>query len=68
MKHYSDENRGTLQNEQYAKQLISFEGMKYDGRNGYKNVTPTDVDGFMQLDVENCFIFFELKRYGEPPS
>lgn len=65
MKHYRDETRGTFQNEQEAKQLISFEGMKYKGRNGVYNVTPTDVDGALEFEVENCFIFFELKRYGE---
>lgn len=68
MKYYSDANRGTFQNEQFAKQLVSFEGMKYKGRMGYNNVTPTDIDGFIQLDVWNCFIFFELKKYGVPPD
>lgn len=66
IKYYSDTNRGTFQNEQYARQLVSFQGMKYKGRSGYKNVTPTDIDGFIQLDENNCFIFFELKKYGLP--
>lgn len=66
MRYYTNEHRGTFQNEQYAKQLVSFEGMKYRGRSGYRNVTPTDIDGFIQLDENNCFIFFELKRSGIP--
>lgn len=67
MRYYTDECRGTFQNEQYAKRLVSFEGMKYKGRSGYRNVTPTDIDGFIQLDESNCFIFFELKKSGFPP-
>lgn len=44
-----------------AKQLVCFDGMKFEGRNGYRNVWPTDIDGFIQLDVENLFILLELK-------
>ena len=68
MRHYDDLSRGTFQNEQKAKQLVSFEGMLFNGRNGVKNVTPTDIDGFIQLDRENCFIFFELKYSGDAPE
>lgn len=67
MNNYSDVTRGTFQTE-YAKQLISFDGLKFKGRNGLSNVTPTDIDGVVQLDNENCFIFFELKYSGGVPS
>lgn len=67
MNHYEDNNRGTFQTE-YAKQLVSFDGLKFKGRNGLNNVTPTDIDGLVQLDNENCFIFFELKHSGSVPS
>ena len=62
MNNYSDASRGTFQNEEYAKQLVSFEGMRFRGRDGKNNVTPTDIDGLVQLDNENCVIFFELKH------
>lgn len=65
---YEDEYRGTFQSERYAKQLISFEGMRFQGRSARANVTPTDIDGFIQLDAQNCFIFFELKHGGEVPG
>ncbi len=61
---YRDETRGIYQREECAKQLISFEGLVFRGRNGVYNVTPTDIDGCVQLDAENCFIFFELKHSG----
>ena len=66
MNHYDDSTRGTFQNEEYAKQLVSFEGMRYEGRQEKMNVSPTDIDGFIQLDKSNCFIFFELKKQGRP--
>lgn len=61
---YSEHERGTFQNEQYAGQLVSFKGMKFKGRSGYENITPTDIDGAIQLDKEDCAIFFELKHHG----
>lgn len=64
MNNYNSSNRGMFQNEELAKQLISFEGLRFSGRNGMSNVTPTDIDGLVQLDNENCFIFFELKHSG----
>lgn len=67
MNQYDDASRGIFQTE-YAKQLISFNGLKFQGRNGLNNVTPTDIDGLVQLDNENCFIFFELKHSGKMPS
>lgn len=65
---YSDNERGTFQSERYAKQLVCFDGMRFRGRNGYKNVTPTDIDGAIQLDIEDCLILFELKHHGEAPE
>lgn len=68
MNQYKDETRGLYQREECAKQLISFEGLVFRGRNGKNNVTPTDIDGCVQLDAENCFIFFELKHSGGMPT
>lgn len=65
MTNYEDESRGTYQNRDYARQIISFEGMKFKGSKGKLNVTPTDIDGFIQLNNENAYIFFELK-HGNP--
>lgn len=62
MTNYEEENRGTYQNRDFARQIVSFEGMKFVGSTGVENVTPTDVDGFIQLDNENAFIFFEIKH------
>ena len=67
MNQYDNASRGTFQNENHAKQLVSFEGLRFKGRNGISNVTPTDIDGLVQLDKENCFIFFELKHSGGVP-
>ena len=47
-----------------AKQLVCFDGLTLQGRHGYNNVWPTDIDGYIQLDVENLFIFLELKFKG----
>lgn len=63
MKNYQSNERGTFQCEEYADQKVSFEGMLFPGRYGARTVSPTDVDGFIQLDRINAFIFFELK-YG----
>lgn len=68
MREYDDATRGTFQDVESAKQLVSFDGMKFMGKQGYKNVTPTDIDGFIQLDNENTFIFFELKYSGGMPK
>lgn len=65
---YEDENRGTFQSIETAKQMVSFEGMRFFGRTGRRNVTPTDIDGFIQLENENAFIFFELKHHGDAPE
>ena len=65
MTNYEEESRGTYQNRDYARQIVSFEGMKFIGSTGVQNVTPTDIDGYIQLDNQDAFIFFELK-HGEP--
>lgn len=62
MNNYDDATRGTYQNVDFAKQLVSFEGMTFIGSSGIRNVTPTDIDGYIQLDNQNAFIFFELKH------
>lgn len=67
MNNYEDSQRGKFQSE-YAKQLVSFDGLLFKGRSGLHNVTPTDIDGLVQLDKENCFIIFELKHSGGVPS
>ena len=64
---YHDCERGQFQTE-YGKQLVSYEGMLFKGRTGHLNVTPTDVDGLIQLDNENCIVFFELKHSGSMPT
>ena len=64
MNDYSNTERGTFQRPELASQLCSFEGLVFKGRNGHDNVTPTDIDGLVQLDRENCFIVFELKHSG----
>ena len=63
---YENCERGQFQTE-YGKQLVSYEGMLFKGRTGHFNVTPTDVDGMIQLDNENCIVFFELKHSGGMP-
>ena len=68
MNQYCNATRGTFQSESNAKQLVSFEGLRFTGRNGRANVTPTDIDGLVQLDNEDCFIFFELKHSGGVPT
>lgn len=68
MTSYDDSTRGRFQNESYAKQLISFDGMLFEGKSGITNVTPTDIDGLVHLKKENCIIFFELKHSGGMPG
>ena len=67
MNQYENGTRGVFQTE-YAKQLISYDGLKFKGRSGVLNVTPADIDGVVQLDRENCFMFFELKYSGTVPT
>ena len=68
MNNYRDETRGTVQVNEYMRQIVLFDGMKYKGRNSYNDVTPTDIDGFIQLDEGNIFVFFELKYDGDLPT
>ncbi len=68
MNNYNDAERGKFQVEDYAKQLISFDGMKFEGQNGVRNVTPTDIDGMVELTNINAFIIFELKHSGNLPQ
>ena len=65
---YKNASRGKLQYVDYAKQLISYDGMRFPGRTGLYDVTPTDIDGFLQFDRYNCFIFIELKHNGDLPD
>lgn len=51
---YSDDNRGTFQTKRCAKQLLSFEGMRYG------SITPTDLDGIIEYRNE-AYILFEVK-------
>lgn len=67
MNQYDDAERGRFQTG-YANQLVSFDGMMFEGRGGVLNVSPTDIDGFVQLDDGNIFIFFELKHSGSMPG
>ena len=68
IREYDDMTRGTFQSVECAKQLVSFEGMVYRGRSGAMSVTPTDIDGLIQLDAENCVVLFELKHHGGMPD
>lgn len=68
MKDYTNRPRGTIQCKEYAEQLRSYEGMRFRGREGYLTVTPTDIDGLVQLDNENCFLVYELKHHGDVPQ
>ena len=51
---YTDKNRGHIQHNERARQIVAFDGLKYG------NITPTDIDGFIEKSNE-AFIFFELK-------
>lgn len=49
--------RGEIQNRQRAQQLRDFSGMRYG------NITPTDIDGFIDFG-NKVFVFIETK-YGD---
>ena len=68
MNQYENSTRGVIQCEKYAKQLVSYGGLVFKGKTGHYNVTPTDIDGLIQLDNENCFIVIELKHSGDAPE
>jgi hypothetical protein len=50
-------SRGVIQNEERARQIRDFSGMKYGTK------TPTDIDGLIE-DSEKCYVFFETKCKG----
>ena len=51
------EQRGTIIHRERAKQLRDFSGLKYG------NITPTDIDGFIDFG-DRAFVFFEIKCEG----
>ena len=51
---YDEETRGRIQNKVRARQLIDFSGLKYG------NITPTDIDGFIEKG-NKIFVFYEYK-------
>jgi len=54
---YKDDNRGVIQNRIRAKQIRDYSGIRI------KNITPTDIDGF--IDYKNKkFVFIETKVEG----
>ena len=67
MNNYTNENRGEIQKPEYAKQTVLFTGMRYLGDGNELNVTPTDIDGYIELNRNNSLIFFELKYRGDLP-
>lgn len=68
MNNYTEDSRGKYQCPEYARQIILFDGFLLEGSTGITNVSPTDIDGYIQLDVGNIFIFFELKYAGDIPT
>jgi hypothetical protein len=49
--------RGSVYNEDRARQIRDFSGMRYGSK------TPTDIDGLIE-DSELCYVFFETKCKG----
>lgn len=54
---YDDNNRGRIQNRLRSQQIIDFSGIRY------KNITPTDIDGFFEK-TGKAFVFYEYKLEG----
>lgn len=54
---YTDENRGYIQAQERARQVVEFKGLRYE------NITPTDVDGFFEWH-NKVFVFYEYKLAG----
>lgn len=52
-------DRGVIRNRQYAAQIRDYSGLRYG------NVTPTDIDGFVEFG-DRVFVFIELKHKGAP--
>ena len=51
---YTNENRGKIHRRARGQQIIDFSKIRYG------NVTPTDIDGFIEKSNE-AFVFYELK-------
>ena len=54
---YSNDNRGVIQNRERSRQIIDFRDLRYG------NITPTDIDGFIEYKGL-AFVFLEYK-YGD---
>lgn len=53
--YYEEWNRGKIQNEERAKQIIDFSGIRFG------NITPTDLDGL--IEYKNCaYVLMEFKH------
>lgn len=60
------DERGVYQLEKAGRQLVRFDGMQYEGETGRRTVTPTDIDGYIEVGGE-AFVLFELKHHGKMP-
>ena len=56
---YTDDNRGTIQYKDRARQLIDYHNMRLP-----YNITPTDSDGEIEFR-DKAWIFFEIKQEGK---
>jgi hypothetical protein len=56
-----DEDRGKIRNNEYAKQLFDFSGLRWE------KITPTDIDGYVEFGGK-LSIFIEIKLEGYSPS
>ena len=54
---YTNENRGSIQYRNRAKQIIDFSGIRFN------NITPTDIDGVIDYH-DRAFVFLEMKLDG----
>jgi hypothetical protein len=54
---YNGVARGDVYNEDRYKQLVDYSGVRYG------NITPTDIDGFIEYHDE-IYVFYELKHMG----
>lgn len=50
-----NENRGSFNNLNYARQLVKFQGLTFE-----RGITPTDIDGLLEFD-DKAFVILELK-------
>lgn len=56
----NDVNRGKIRNVRYAEQIIDFSGLRFG------NITPTNIDGYMDF-WGKAHVFFEAKHLGSIP-